>query len=76
MSEKCLSIAAFVLIAASHYDENRHQIPFQAPCNSPARGFFTPSNILIFPTRLDSFPSSARKYTFHHPSVCRDGNLV
>ena len=62
MSKNCLSSAAFALIAASHYDETRYQILFQAPCNSPARGFFMPSNILIFPTRLDSFPSSARKY--------------
>ena len=63
MSKNCLSSAAFALIAASHYDETRYQILFQAPCNSPARGFFIPSNIPIFPTSLESFPFAVGKYT-------------
>lgn len=59
--------AAFVRTAASRFiltNETCHQIPFQTPCNSPARGFFMPSNIPIFPTSLESFPFAVGKYIF------------
>ena len=53
MSKNCLSSAAFALIAASHYDETRYQILFQAPCISPVCGFSYPQTSPISQLRLN-----------------------